>query len=60
MPDMNPLFQECDEPGTTEHAFLQCTALEMGRLELIQTKASNESQQIWRPLSTPQRHEQKN
>lgn len=36
MPDMNPLCQECDEPETTEHALLQCTALEMERLELTQ------------------------
>ncbi|KZS01488.1 Uncharacterized protein APZ42_001838 [Daphnia magna] len=76
MPDMNPLCQECDEPETTEHALLQCTTLEMERLELTQgipvppttlkintkrgKKPGNESQRRWRPLPTPQHHEQKN
>ena len=36
MPQENPNCLECEEPETTEHALLHCTALEMERLELTQ------------------------
>ncbi len=36
MPQENPNCLECEEPETTEHALLHCTALEMERFELTQ------------------------